>query len=197
MSCSNCHGLELPIGPKGDKGDTGDTGPQGPVGPQGPQGDVGPEGPAGIPGVDGTNGTNGTNGTDGEDGILYQIISIPGLASPGGTVSRFCSVTGAVSVANIFSFVYPGSLTHRTPSRIKVVAYGSDGANQARITISDDTNFADWISSVLITPGTGVAIVDLGVPSNISTTEALIRIQVDGVTPGETITIISFIIDFT
>lgn len=158
-------------------------------GPTGNTGATGSTGATGATGPSGANGTNGTNGVDGDDGVLFQEIPLCGVGT------RFFEAT-AVSVSNALTFIYPGSSTHRTPNRIKLVAFGSNVGTQGRVTITDDTNSLNWIGATLFTPGTSSAIIDLGVPSNISTGEALIRVTLEGVTAAQKITVSSILIEY-
>ncbi len=158
-------------------------------GPTGNTGATGSTGATGATGSTGASGTNGTNGTNGDDGVLFQEIPLCGVGT------RFFEAT-ATSVSNALTFIYPGSTSHRTPNRIKLVAFGSNAGTQGRATITDDTNSLDWIATTLFTPGTSSAIIDLGVPANISTGEALIRVTLEGVTAAQKITVISILIEY-
>jgi hypothetical protein len=190
MSCSNCNGIELPIGPVGPQGPIGATGPAGADGADGATGDTGPQGPAGPTGAAGSNGTNGTNGADGDDGILFHSLNIPGNST------RFFEAT-ATSVANALTFIYPGSTSHKIPTNMKLVCFGQDAGTQGRITITDTTNSLDWIPTTTFTPGsTTPVIVDLGTPTNISTGESLIQITLEGVTAAKKFTAITLFINY-
>lgn len=190
MSCANCNGIELPQGPPGPQGPIGPTGPSGADGADGATGSTGATGPQGPTGAAGADGVDGIDGVDGDDGILFHSLNIPGNGT------RFFEAT-ATSVANALTFIYPGSTTHKTPTRIKLVCFAANVGTQANVTITDVTNSLDWIPVTTITPGsTSPVIVDLGVPSNISTGESLIRITLEGITAAQKFTAISLFINY-
>lgn len=190
MSCNNCNGIELAQGPQGPKGDTGLTGSQGSAGSDGVDGATGPQGIQGPSGSAGADGLDGINGVDGDDGILFHSLNIPGNGT------RFFEAT-AISVTNSLSFIYPGYTTHKIPTRIKLVCFAANVGTQARITITDVTNGLDWIPATVFVPGSTLpVIIDVGVPTNISSGESLITITLEGITVAQKFTAISLFINY-
>jgi hypothetical protein len=132
----------------------------------------------------------GDVGTGMAGAISFQTMTFNGTDTP---FFRKVGVGGRLAL----SFIYPGSLVSAIPRYIKIIAYCSDIVGKGRITITDDTTGLEWISSTLFTPGSTMAvIVNIGVPSNISTTESLISVILEGDTALNTLDVESLFISY-
>lgn len=154
-----------------------------------PAGLIGPQGATGATGATGPQGIQGIQGPAGSDGMVYETMLLHG------TTTRFFETSTSIPLTAAY-FIYPGSTNTLTPVRIKILADDTSLTGQGKIRITDSTTGLNWISTTTFTPGLTASIIDLGVPSNISTTETKILVEIFIVGVGHTIRVYSMSIQY-
>lgn len=136
---------------------------------------AGERGLQGVPGEDGAAGPQGVAGVPGPAGSSLIVVPCVKDGLP------FYSTTSSSYVSPV-SFIFPGTTYFGTPTNIKVALFGSTDAT-CTVRINQWTDFIDLngettICQKDITIVSGTVIYDLGVLSNLLTTEGLFRVDI-------------------
>lgn len=169
--CLNETGPQGAQGPQGSAGQTGAQGPQGVQGAQGSQGSAGQTGAQGPQGETGAQGPAGPQGTTGGNSSLPVNLR---FNDPNGSPSS----TGSTSYTVLGRFVYRGSLTDPTLTRVKwIVSVSSVGTTMAvRLWNATLVNtVSEVVTPIVLTTPTVVTTTSF---ANIPLTESVIEVQI-------------------
>lgn len=117
-------------------------------------------------------------------GIRYETTSF------NDATNAFYSVAGIVSNTSVGSFVYPGSGSVGTITKVYANIWSSNGATSVTVRLRDVTN-SQTICSASTTATTATTILDLGVISNIPAGPAKFQIEVSCPDSGQSVKIAS------